>query len=156
MKQINWYKLLVIVLITQITGLLANLLSGNTRQVYQALIKPPFAPPGWLFGVVWPILYLLMAIAAYLIYQTPVNFESKRATDLYWVQLMVNFLWSIVFFRFGWYWVSVAVIVLLDLLVFTAVFWFFKLKKAAGYLMIPYLLWILYATYLNIGFAMLN
>lgn len=156
MKKINWSQLLAIVLITQLAGMLGSLFSGNTGQLYTSLIKPPLSPPGWLFGVIWPILYLMMGIAAYIIYQTAQTPERQKALTLYWVQLFVNFIWPIVFFRFEWYWISAAVIILLDILVFMTAVSFYKINKAAGYLMIPYLLWILFATYLNIGAAVLN
>lgn len=156
MKKINWFKLIVIVLITELIGLLGSLFSGITGQNYTSLIKPPLSPPGWLFGLIWPVLYLLMGIAAYIIYQTPQTPERKKATTLYWVQLFVNFLWPIVFFHFQWYWISVIVIILLDVLVLITTIRFYKIEKVAGYLMIPYLLWILFATYLNIGIAVLN
>ncbi len=156
MKKINWYELLVIVLITELIGMLGNLFSGNPMQMYISFTKPPLSPAGWLFGVIWPILYLLMGIAAYLIYQTPPTPDRKKATTLYWVQLVVNFLWPIIFFRFEWFWLSVIVILILDVLVFLTTIWFYKIKKEAGYLMIPYLLWLLFATYLNVGIALLN
>lgn len=155
-KKINWFQLLAIVLITELIGLLGNLFSGNSGQIYTSFVKPPLSPPGWLFGVIWPVLYLLMGIAAYIIYQTPETPERKKAITLYWVQLIVNFLWPIVFFRFQWYWASVVVILLLDILVFMTTIRFYNIKKVAGYLMVPYLLWILFATYLNVGIAVLN
>lgn len=156
MKKINWFKLVVIVLITELIGLIGGLFSGIRLQTYTSLIKPPLSPPGWLFGLIWSVLYLLMGIAAYIIYQMPQTPESKKATTLYWVQLFVNFLWPIAFFRFQQYWISVIVIILLDILVLIAIIKFYKIEKTAGYLMIPYLLWILFATYLNIGISVLN
>ncbi len=155
-RKINWFQLLVIILITELVGVLSSLLSGNTEQIYTSFIKPPLSPPGWLFGVIWPILYLLIGIAAYIIYQAPQTPERKKAITLYWVQLFVNFLWPIIFFRFEWYWISVIVILLLDVLVLITMIWFYNIKKMGGYLMMPYLLWILFATYLNIGIAVLN
>lgn len=155
-KKIDWFQLFIIILATELIGVLGSLFSGNAGQIYTSFIKPPLSPPGWLFGVVWPILYLLMGIAAYIIYQTPPTADRKKAITLYWVQLFVNFLWPIVFFRFEWYWVAVAVILLLDVLVLITTIWFYRIKKVAGYLMLPYLLWILFATYLNIGIAVLN
>jgi len=65
------FQLLTIILITQLVGVLGSLLSGNTGEIYTSFIKPPLSPPGWIFGVIWPVLYLLMSIAAYIIYQTP-------------------------------------------------------------------------------------
>jgi len=156
MKKINWFQLLTMILITELVGVIGSLLSGNTGEIYTSFIKPPLSPPGWLFGVIWPVLYLLMSIAAYIIYQTPQTLERKKATTFYWIQLLVNFLWPIVFFRFEWYWIAVVIIILLDIWVSITTVWFYKINKAAGYLMIPYLIWILFATYLNIGIAVLN
>jgi len=156
MKKIDWIQLLTIILISELVGVLGSLLSGNQGVIYTSFVKPPLSPPGWLFGVIWPVLYLLMSIAAYIIYQTPQILERKEATTFYWIQLFVNFLWPIVFFRFEWYWIAVGVIILLDILVSITTLRFYKINKAAGYLMIPYLLWILFATYLNIGIAVLN
>ncbi|MFL0248079.1 TspO/MBR family protein [Candidatus Clostridium stratigraminis] len=156
MKKINWFQLLVIVLITELIGVLSSLFSGNTGQIYTSLVKPTLSPPGWIFGVIWPILYLLMGIAVYMIYQSPDTLDRKEAITLYWVQLFVNFLWPVVFFRLGWHWISVLVILILDVLVFMTTIKFYKINKVAGYLLIPYLLWILFATYLNIGIAILN
>lgn len=156
MKKIDWIQLLTIILISELVGVLGSLLSGNPGVIYTSFVKPPLSPPGWLFGVIWPVLYLLMSIAAYIIYQTPQTLERKEATTIYWIQLFVNFLWPIVFFRFEWYWIAVGIIILLDILVSITTLRFYKINKAAGYLMIPYLLWILFATYLNIGIAVLN
>jgi len=97
-----------------------------------------------------------MAIAAYCILQMGSNPDGKTAMAFYWAQLIVNFFWPIVFFRWQRLWLSVGVIVLLDVLVLITAIRFYQLKKAAGYLMVPYLLWILFATYLNIGIAVLN
>ncbi len=156
MKKINWFQLIAIILITELVGVLGSLFSGNMGQSFTTLKKPPLSPPGWLFGIIWPILYLLMGIAVYIIYQKPKTPESQKAINLYWIQLLVNFLWPIVFFRFELYWIAVAVILILDVLVFLTTVWFYKISKVAGYLMIPYLLWILFATYLNIGIALMN
>jgi len=156
MKKIDWIQLLTIILISELVGVLGSLLSGNPGVIYTSFVKPPLSPPGWLFGIIWPVLYLLMSIAAYIIYQTPQTLERKEATTIYWIQLFVNFLWPIVFFRFEWYWIAVGIIILLDILVSITALRFYKINKAAGYLIIPYLLWILFATYLNIGIAVLN
>ena len=156
MKKINWFQLLVIVITTEFIGLLSSIISGNIGQDYNSFIKPALSPPGWFFAIIWPILYLLMGIAVYIIYQEPQTNESKKAIILYWIQLFVNFLWPIVFFRLEWYWISVVIILILDALVFIITVWFYNIKKTAGLLMIPYLVWILFATYLNIGIAILN
>ncbi len=156
MKKINWFQLLLIVMATELIGILGSIFSGNIGQIYASFIKPPLSPPGWLFGIVWPVLYLLMGVAAYCVYRAPASYARKRALMLYWLQLFVNFLWPIVFFRFELLWVAAAIILLLDALVALTALRFYQIKPLAGYLMIPYLLWILFATYLNIGIAILN
>lgn len=156
MKKINWFLLLLLVLAVQLVGGLSSLASGNSAGVYTVLALPPLSPPGWLFGVVWPLLYLLMGIAVYLIYQTPKTKQRDVATTLFWLQLAVNFVWPVVFFRFELHWLAVVVILLLDALVLLTTIAFFRIKKWAGLLLLPYLAWILFATYLNIGIALLN
>lgn len=140
------------IIIVELVGILAGILSSGQRQMYTNYVKPPLSPPGWLFGVVWTILYFLMGISIYIISQQKI----KKAKNLFWFQLLINFIWPLVFFRLNMYWISVAVIILLDILVFATINIFYKINKLASFLMIPYLLWILFATYLNIGIAVLN
>ncbi len=143
--------------IALLTDMLSSLLSGGQQQVYGQLILPPFAPPPWLFGVVWPILYILMGIAAYLIYITPASPADKQVSLFYYgAQLFVNFTWSIVFFRFQAYGLSVLVLALLLVLVTFTMIYFFDLNRLAALLLLPYYLWLLVAYYLNIGIFLLN
>ncbi len=143
--------------IALLVGLLSALLSGGQRELYQTLIQPPFAPPAWLFGVVWTILYILMGIASYLIYISAAKPSAKTAAlCLYALQLFVNFSWSIVFFRFQEYGWSVVVLALLLFLVALTMMLFFPINRPAAYLLIPYFLWLLIAYYLNIGVFLLN
>lgn len=148
-------KVLLFIIGVELVGMLSGLLSGDMKGLYSSLVKPPLSPPGWVFGVVWLVLYALMGIAAYLVYQqkTP---ESKDAIFWFEIQLGVNFLWSIIFFRYQLFWAAFVAIVLLDLLVIYTIGLFRKIDKTAARLMIPYLLWILFATYLNLGVAILN
>jgi|AKZA01.1.fsa_nt_gi Tryptophan-rich sensory protein (mitochondrial benzodiazepine receptor homolog) len=152
----HWVGLLVSIIIAELVGFMAGLLSGNTRMFYQQLNQPPLAPPGWLFGVVWPILYAFMGIAAYIVYDKGKDHQKDTALSLYNIQLIVNFMWSIVFFRFQLPWVSVLVILLLDVLVVLTILAFNKIDEKAAWFLYPYLAWILFATYLNIGIAILN
>lgn len=153
----HWQGLLISILIAELTGILSSLIAGSIRPVYNAYIKPPFSPPGWLFGVVWPLLYALMGIAAYLIYKSDVEKAKKNnALRLYCVQLFLNFMWSIVFFRFDLLWGALIVLLLLDIFVIFTMIAFSRINKTAMWLMLPYLLWILFATYLNAAIALLN
>lgn len=148
---------LVSIAIVEALAFLSNLLAGDIRAVYETLIKPPLAPPGWLFGIVWPVLYALMGIAVYLIYTICNQSDDRRnALELFSWQLAVNLIWPICFFRLELFWTAVLIILILDVLVVLTILSFRKLNKTAARLLLPYLLWILFATYLNIGFSILN
>lgn len=126
-------------------------------QEFQALIKPPLAPPGWLFPVVWTILYALMGYSSYLIQTSDADTETKSdALMLYTYQLIVNFLWPIFFFNFGWYLFSFVWLIVLWTLVLLMIRSFSKISKTAAYLNIPYLIWLTFAAYLNAGIWWLN
>lgn len=128
-------------------------------KTFASLDKPFLSPPGWLFPVVWTILYTLMGISAYLISQgnaAPIAKAKAKALALYTYQLFVNFLWSIFFFNFEWYLFSFIWILLLWALVFIMIKAFYKIDKTAAFLNIPYLLWITFAAYLNFVIWLLN
>lgn len=145
------------ILIAEIAGFLSGFLSGNISEIYQSFLKPPLSPPGWLFPIVWTILYACMGIASYIIFTAVATEEKKKpALTLYAIQLLVNFFWSIVFFRLHSPEWALAVILLLDVLVIFTIRAFYKINKTAAYIMIPYLAWILFASYLNIGIVLLN
>lgn len=140
-----------------LTGAVAGLLTRNAMQDFEALIKPPLSPPGWLFPVVWTILYALMGYSAYLIQTSNADAEKKSdALMLYHYQLIVNFLWSIFFFNFGWYLFSLLWLLLLWVLIILMIRSFSQISKTAAYLNIPYLLWVTFAAYLNAGIWLLN
>lgn len=140
-----------------IVGIVAGLLTRNAMQDFQALVKPPLAPPDWLFPVVWTILYALMGYSSYLIKTSNADAETKSdALMLYNYQLIVNFLWPIFFFNFGWYLFSLAWLILLWVLVFLMIRKFSQISKTAAYLNIPYLIWLTFAAYLNAGIWWLN
>ena len=136
------------ILIPLAVGGLSALLSRNGMAAYQTLEKPPLSPPGVVFPIVWSILYILMGISSAMIWCSESQ-EKPQALKLYAAQLAENFFWSIIFFAFCW---------LLLLLVLTAkmVKSFYQIDKKAAYLQIPYLLWLLFAAYLNFGVWMLN
>ncbi len=137
-------------------GLSALLTSGSMKQ-FEALNQPPLSPPGWLFPVAWTILYTLMGIASYLIL-TAEGFEEqkKKAITLYIYQLVVNFLWPTFFFNFQWYFFSLLWLLLLWVLVLIMLLQFYKISRPAAYLIVPYLLWLTFAAYLNFGVWLLN
>ena len=158
MSKHAWNVYAAWVLFTEAVGALAGWLTRSGIQLYtQTVTQPPLAPPPIVFPIVWAILYALMGIAAYLVYAPDADGDKKReALKYYAAQLAVNFLWSIVFFRFQAFWAAVAVIVVLDLLIVATMLKMRRVRKAAVYLMVPYLIWTLFATYLAAGVAVLN
>ena len=157
MKKNNLYDLLIFTLSAELAGVLSSLFAGNISAVYQTLEKPPLSPPDWIFPIVWIILYALMGIAAYLVYRSdsePVRVKS--ALRIYWLQLLINFSWSIVFFRFQAFWAAFVVLIILLILVITMLVKFAKIRPAAALVSVPYLIWILFAAYLNVATAVLN
>ena len=141
--------------IAELTGLLAQLFSNMQSGFFETLAQPPLSPPGWLFPVVWTLLYALMGIAAYRVYNSKAE-NKAAALVLYGLQLFVNFLWPIVFFRFRAYLAAFVVLILLWIGIVLTLWEFYKSDERAGDLMIPYLLWVTFAAYLNLGVYLLN
>lgn len=154
MKQINWKTLITSLVISLGTGALSALITSDSMQIYKELYKPPLAPPGWLFPIVWTILYLLMGIAAYMVYESDADYEVKKsALTSYALQLIVNAGWSVIFFNLGAYLLAFAWLVLLWILILITIRKFYDVHKQAGILMLPYLLWVTFAGYLNLAIA---
>jgi len=151
---IHLRKLVSSLALTLGTGLLAGYLSGSQGGIYGALNQPPLAPPGWVFGAVWTVLYILMGVSLYLVRTTPG--EHGRAETVFALQLLINFFWPILFFALGWYCFSVLWLILLILAVALTVWLFYQVNKTAAWLLVPYFVWCLFALYLNIGVCILN
>lgn len=150
------YKTIILqVVLALLAGGLASLLGGDTASLYQRLNAPPLAPPGWVFPVVWTVLYILMGVAAGLVARSE-DVDRDRALFFYYLQLGINVLWPLIFFRFEW--ITVAAVWLLLLVVAVLATWrqFRMVNRVAGWLLVPYLAWCLFALYLNVGFAVLN
>ena len=153
----SWKKLLIALAIPLGVGGLSALLSGGGMKAFEQMNKPPRSPPGWLFPVVWTVLYLAMGLASYLVSEANVPAgEKHRALRAYALQLVFNFFWSILFFRFGLYYTSFVWLVALWVLILVTAVRFCRIDRRAGVLLIPYLLWVTFAGYLNLGVAMLN
>lgn len=133
-------------------GLLSWLFTGDSMEQYKNLPQPPLAPPGWLFPVVWTILFFLMGIAAYQIYITKRR-GREGALTLYAVQLLVNMVWPVLFFGFQEYWLAFFWLLLLWVLIFFTMRGFWNIKSSAGALLLPYFLWVTFAGYLNLVIA---
>lgn len=153
MKQIT--ALIISMLISLSVGGASALLTMNSMGAYQELIKPALSPPGWVFPVVWTILFILMGISAYLVYRSDSPYRNS-ALRIYVLQLAVNFFWSIIFFNLELYLVAFLWLVLLAVLIVLMIASFSMVNKTAAYLQIPYLLWVLFAGYLNLSIYFLN
>jgi tryptophan-rich sensory protein len=137
---------IVCLLIPLAVGGLAGLITMGSMADYQALNRPPLSPPGWLFPVIWTILYLLMGYASYLVVTSDAPRKSiVTALTVYGVQLAVNFVWPILFFNLGLYLFSFIWLVLLLILIYATIFLFGQISKPAAVLLIPYLLWVTFA-----------
>ena len=161
MKKVNVRKLALAIALPLIVGGLSAFLTRDAMFVFDSFKKPPLSPPGFLFPIVWTILYVLMGISSYLVYETEAKAGvivvfKNRTLVLYVVQLTFNFFWSILFFKFALYKVAFVWLVILWILVFSYIRCSFKLNKLAAYLMISYLRWMTFAGYLNIMIAILN
>lgn len=150
--KINIKKLAISILIPLGLGFLVGLLSGS-GDGYNEIIQPSFAPPGWLFPVVWSILYILMGVSDYLVKD---NLNTNSSLSIYKIQLVVNLLWSFIFFKFKLFLLSFLWILLLIFLVIKMIKEFLSINKTSAYLQIPYLLWIIFAAILNFSIYLLN
>lgn len=156
MKKVDIWDLLLFVIATELAGVVSSLVAGgNFGAYYDTLVKPPLAPPGWLFPVAWGILYALMGVSAYII-DSSCAINRKAALDLYWVQLAVNLLWSPVFFGLKSFGGAVAVVVVMLVLIAVMLAVFSRISRCAALLNIPYLAWTVFAAYLTVGFFILN
>lgn len=151
----NGKVLVVSILISVGVGALSALLTRNSMDVYEKVIQPPLSPPSWIFPVVWTILFILMGISAYLIYRSDSLYRNS-ALRIYATQLAVNFFWSIIFFNLEMYLFSFLWLLLLLVMIVIMIMSFSKINKTAAYLQIPYLLWVSFAGYLNLGIYLLN
>lgn len=152
--KIQWKKLIACILIPLAVGGLAALSARGSMEMYQSLNKPALAPPSWLFPATWTVLYILMGVASYLVLIA--GSANKTALDIYGVQLAFNYLCPIFFFTLGAYLFSFIWLVLLWLLILATAILFYRINKTAGWLMLPYLLWVAFAGYLNLSVYILN
>lgn len=154
--KINWDKVklyAVNILIPLALGAAIGLITSRFMD-YDTLVKPPLAPPPILFPIVWSLLYLLMGISYAMLKDK--GLQDGTASILYYAQLAVNLLWPIVFFVLKWRLFAFIWILLLDVLVIAMTISFYRRKNVAGLLQIPYVAWVLFASYLNLGIVILN
>lgn len=158
MNKKNVFILIALILITQIAGLVWVPFTDTSSNWYLNLETPSFNPPSWIFGPVWTILYLLMAISIYLVYKSKkIDITTKkRLYSLYSTQLFFNFLWTPTFFILHSLWASFIVILILLIFLLIIAKKYLKYSKKSFYLWISYIFWVSFATILNLGFLILN
>ena len=150
----SWKSLALILLFTLGGGALVGFLTRDSMQIYDTIVQPPFAPPGWLFSVVWTILYAAMSVSLWLMLRS--GQHSGKTVALYIAQLLVNLIWPFLFFvrqafGFAFWW-----LILLDVLVFWLMMRAFGISRLSGWLLAPYAAWVSFASVLCFAVARLN
>lgn len=153
MKQIQKSNLTIAILIPLAAGALSSLFGGNMS--YSTFNKPSFSPPSYIFPIIWTILYILMGISSYIIYSSD-SAVKQKALRTYALQLFFNFFWSILFFGFSQYLFALIWLIAMIILIVIMIYQFYKISPLAAYLQIPYLLWCLFAAFLNYTIYMMN
>lgn len=150
-------RLIISIALPLLVGGLAAFITRGRTEAINALFLPPLYPPAAVFPIVWSILYILMGIAAFLIYEKGfVKDYVRDALKYYGIQLVFNFLWPIVFFRFGNIFAAIWVLLALWIFVGICAAKFYRIRHSSGILMLIYFLWCTFALYLNIGVWLLN
>jgi len=153
----NWKIYLLWIGLSEAVGLLAGLLTREGTALYAAeAVKPPFSPPAILFPIVWTILYALMGIGAARVHQSFLSRERSLGLNLFILQLVMNFFWSLIFFNTGAYGFALVWLILLWGLILAMILVFYRVDRIAALLQIPYFLWVTFAAYLNWGVWRLN
>ena len=151
----NFRQLILQIAIPLIVGALASFLTRNSMSVYTDINRPSFSPPSALFPIVWTILYILMGIAAYLIVMSD-SPDKTYILSIYGIQLLLNFVWPILFFTFQNYSGAFVILMILWVLIVLMIYNFYKVNKFSAVLLIPYLLWVTFAGLLNLTIVLLN
>ena len=151
MSKFKNYALSIIIPLA-LGGIVGFLISGSMD--YDMLDRPPLSPPSILFPIVWTILYVLMGVSFGILRDKHLNDSNVKL--IYYIQLIVNLLWPIAFFVLKWRLFAIIWILILDVLVVLMIFTFYKRDRTAALLQLPYLAWVLFASYLNLGVYILN
>lgn len=153
----NLKKFLISIAIPLLVGGFSALITMGDMDIYKQINTPPLSPPSWLFPVVWTILYFLMGVSLYLVWnKQDIYLDKKKAYLLFCLQLFLNFIWSPVFFTARSFLLAFIILVLLIITVVFMIVEFYNIDKRAGLLQIPYLIWLLFAAYLNMAIYILN
>lgn len=156
-KHAKLWAVAVSILIPLAVGRLSALLTRDGMRLFALMRKPPLAPPAWVFPAAWTALYIMMGIASYLVYASGASrVRRERALTFYALQLGMNFFWSIIFFSLEMYLTAFIWLVGMWMLILICTVLFWHIDRRAGRLMLPYLAWVAFAGYLNMGIFLLN
>ena len=156
MPKINWLKLIIAIIICQAAGAIGSIFTSQSVSTwYLTLNKPSFNPPGWVFGPVWTLLFLLMGVSLYLVWQKGFK-KHKKALYFFSIQYVLNIAWSYFFFYLQNPLAGFIEILILWLFILLTIIYFYKVSKPAAYLLIPYILWVSFAAVLNYFLYLLN
>lgn len=152
------YQLIFSILICQLVGVASALLSqGGMSLWFPSLKKPSWNPPNYAFSIVWPILYVMMGISFWYIWKTKTHASIKRnAMGIFAIQLTCNFLWSIIFFKYQSPYYAMLEILILLISIILSIYYFALISSRAAWLLVPYLLWVCFASVLNYAIWSLN
>lgn len=157
MNKLNIIKLSTSIALPLFLGAIAGMFtSQSVPDWYAALNKPAFSPPNWIFGPVWTLLYILMGISFFVVWKQKVSKLRNLAISIYFLQLLLNFAWSFIFFYFNMIGLALVEIVLLWFTIILMLVLFYRIKPMAAYINIPYLLWVSFAGVLNASYYFLN
>ena len=157
MKQSKWKTYALWIAATEAVGALSGFLTREGTKLYsESIVKPPLSPPAIVFPIVWGVLYALMGVGAARVSLTPASALRTRGLRLFWLQLAFNFVWSILYFNLQAYGLAFAWLVILWALILLMTLTFNKVDRTAALLQIPYLVWVAFAGYLNVGAWFLN
>jgi tryptophan-rich sensory protein len=156
-EKFNFGDLIISILVALGGGMVIGFITSASEKQYLNLTKPIFSPPSWLFPIVWTILYLLMAIAAYRVYELKKQgININNALLFYSIQLILNFLWPLIFFKLRLYGLAFIELAILFIFIIITFIKFIMVDKISGVLLIPYMLWVAYAGVLNFFIWMMN
>lgn len=155
--RIRVLPLIIAIIIPILVGGFSAFLTAGDMKGYETMPHPPLSPPGWLFPIVWTILYAVMGIASYLVYASDAEPDYKRKTLLFYAaQLIMNMFWSTLFFTYGLYLLALVWLLIMWVLIIICAFRFYKINRAAGLMMTALFVWTTFAAYLNAGTYILS
>lgn len=152
----RFFKLLACIIGVELIGSISGFFAGDIPTIYAQLNKPFLAPPGNIVGIIWTVLYALIGLALFLVIDSKEPKNKTLAYFLFGIQLVLNFIWSIIFFGGSHFWIASFISLFLLITIIFSIREFRALSKGAAICFIPYLIWIIYATYLSFGLAILN